>query len=63
MARTTKSLEKSFEELEEIVGKLEDEEIGLEESFRLYQEGMKLLQKCNASIDKVEKELVVLTEE
>lgn len=63
VARTSKSLEESFESLEEILGKLEDEEISLEESFRLYQEGMKLLKKCNTAIDKVEKELVVLTEE
>lgn len=45
-----------------MIGKLEDEEIGLEESFRLYQEGMKLLKYCNTAIDKVEKKLIVLEE-
>ena len=63
MARTTKSLEESFDELEKIVEKLEDEEVTLEESFKLYQEGMKLLKKCNSAIDKVEKELIVISEE
>lgn len=63
MARTTKSLEESFDELEKIVEKLEDEEITLEESFKLYQNGMKLLKKCNTAIDKVEKELIVISEE
>lgn len=63
MARTAKSLEDYFEELEEIIKKLEDEEISLEESFKLYQDGMKLVKKCNNSIDKVEKELIVISEE
>lgn len=62
MAKAGKTLEESFTALEEIVGKLEDEEISLEESFKLYQEGVKLLQKCNTAIDKVEKELVVISE-
>ena len=63
VARTAKSLEDYFEELEEIIKKLEDEEISLEESFKLYQDGMKLVKKCNNSIDKVEKELIVISEE
>lgn len=63
MARTAKSLEDSFQELETIIEKLEDEEISLEESFKLYQEGIKLVKKCNSSIDKVEKELIVISEE
>ena len=63
VARTAKSLEDSFEELEVIIRKLEDEEVSLEESFKLYQDGMKLVKKCNSSIDKVEKELIVISEE
>ena len=55
MAKETKTLEKSMEQLQEILAKLEDEEIGLEASFQLYQEGMKLLKSCNAAVDKVEK--------
>ncbi len=62
MAKETKTLEQSMEELQAVLEKLEDEEIGLEESFRLYQEGMKLLKSCNAAIDKVEKKLIVLEE-
>ena len=63
MAGKGKTLEDSFNALEEILEKLEDEEVSLEDSFRLYQEGMKLVKKCNQSIDKVEKELVVISEE
>lgn len=63
MAKETKTLEKSMEQLQEILAKLEDEEIGLEASFQLYQEGMKLLKSCNAAVDKVEKKLIILEEE
>ncbi|MFW5676120.1 MAG: exodeoxyribonuclease VII small subunit [Acetivibrio ethanolgignens] len=58
----TKSLEASMEELEGVLKELEREEISLEDSFRLYNEGMKLLKSCNDMIDKVEKKLVVLEE-
>ncbi|BCJ95711.1 hypothetical protein acsn021_32800 [Anaerocolumna cellulosilytica] len=57
-----KTLETAFQELNEIILKLEQEDISLESSFELYQEGMKLLKYCNSSIDKVEKQLIVLSE-
>ena len=63
MAKQTKTLEQSFEMLNQIVEQLEQEEVSLEDSFRLYQEGMKLLKECNDSIDKVEKKLIVLEED
>lgn len=62
MSEDKKTLETAFEELEEILAKLEEEDITLEDSFNLYQEGMKLLKYCNNSIDKVEKQLIVLGE-
>ncbi|MBE5966325.1 MAG: exodeoxyribonuclease VII small subunit [Lachnospiraceae bacterium] len=55
-------LEESFERLEQIMAELERPEVSLEDSFTLYQEGMKLLKLCNDSIDKVEKELIILGE-
>ncbi len=62
MIKKEKTLEASFDELNEIIGKLENEEISLEDSFKLYQDGMQLLKYCNSSIDKVEKQLIVLGE-
>ena len=62
MKKEEKTLETSFGELNDIINKLEREEISLEESFSLYQEGMHLLKYCNDSIDKVEKQLIVLGE-
>lgn len=65
-------LEKSFEgfhalkgvdmHLEELIGKMENEEITLEQTFDLYNNGMELLKKCNLSIDEVEKKVLVLDE-
>ncbi|MEZ3443763.1 MAG: exodeoxyribonuclease VII small subunit [Lachnospiraceae bacterium] len=56
------TLDQSFEKLEEMIGKLEQEDISLEESFKLYKEGMKLIKSCNDKIDKVEKEVLKLNE-
>ncbi|MGN0431895.1 MAG: exodeoxyribonuclease VII small subunit [Lachnospiraceae bacterium] len=56
------SLEENFAKLEEAVAKLEAEDISLEESFRIYKEGMELLRQCNTDIDKVEKQVLLLNE-
>ncbi len=54
------TLEESFARLEEMLEKLEDRELPLEESFRLYQQGMELLAYCNEKIDTVEKKILVM---
>ncbi len=56
------SLEENFKQLDEMIEKLEDKEIGLEESFSLYEQGMKLLKQCNDQIDKVEKKVMVMNQ-
>jgi len=62
MAKAEKNLETIFEELDEIIYKLEQGDLPLEESFKVYNDGMKLIKKCNDSIDKVEKKLIILSE-
>lgn len=57
------SLEQAFEEIEDVIGHLEMEEITLEESFREYNRGMKLLQYCNETIDRVEKRVLKINED
>lgn len=57
------SLEESFEQLDEIIQELQGGDMTLEESFKKYEEGMKLIKNCNDAIDKVEKKLIVLEEE
>lgn len=59
----TKTLETAFEELEDTIKKLEDEQVPLEESLKLYQQGVKLLKYCNDSIDKAEKKIITLKTE
>lgn len=56
------SIEENFVKLEETIGKLEQEEISLEDSFVAYNEGMKLLKKCNEEIDRIEKKVLVISE-
>ena len=56
------TLEQSFEKLEQIIGNLENGDVSLEDSFKLYNEGMKLIQNCNQQLDKVEKKMVVLNQ-
>ena len=53
-----KSLETAFEELDALVAKMEDRDLPLEEAFKLYQEGVKILKYCNGAIDKVEKKII-----
>ena len=57
------TIEESFDRLDEILEKMEDEQTGLEESFRLYEEGLKLIRRAEAGIDRVEKKIRILNEE
>lgn len=56
------SIEEAFAQLEEMLAAMESEDISLEDSFSLYEKGMKLLRECDASIDQVEKKVMVLKE-
>lgn len=56
------TLEETFGELDKVVGQLEDGEISLEDSFRVYEKGMRLLKLCNEKIDAVEKKVQVISE-
>ena len=55
-------LEEAFAKLDEILDELESPDISLEESFQVYEEGMKLIRQCNESIDRVEKSVLKLNE-
>ncbi len=55
-------LEEAFERLNSIIEELEKPDMGLEASLSLYQEGVRLLKSCSESIDKVEKEIMILNE-
>lgn len=55
-------LEEAFAKLDEILNELESPDISLEESFQVYEEGMKLIRRCNETIDRVEKSVLKLNE-
>lgn len=53
------TIEESFEKLDKIVSQLEDGSLSMNEAFKLYKEGVQLVNNCNNMLDKVEKQLVV----
>ena len=57
------TLEDRMTQLEEVLLQLEQENLGLEDSFDLYKKGMELVKQCNQSIDRVEKKLLIIQEE
>lgn len=57
-----KTIEQAFEELDQVIEKLEASDTTLEESFACYEAGMKLVKDCAERIDKVEKQIIVLKE-
>lgn len=58
--KAPKTLEEAFARLEKVTADLEKPDLPLEDSFTLYQEGMKLLKDVNSRIDRVEKEVQVM---
>ncbi len=54
--------EDSINRLEEIVEKMESEELSLEESINIFKEGMDLVANCNAKLDEAEKKISIIME-
>ena len=63
MKEKNMTIEENFAKLEETLAKLESDDVTLEEAFAAYSEGMKLLKLCNDQIDKVEKQVMKLSED
>ena len=60
MAKTKFSIEGAFEQLEDIIEQLSSEEISLSDSMDLYKKGVKILDKCSQTLDKTQKEIIIL---
>jgi exodeoxyribonuclease VII small subunit len=58
-----KGIEEAFAMLDRILAKMDEEGVTLEESFKCYEQGMKLIKYCNETIDAVEKKVQVLSAE
>ena len=57
------NFESNLERLKDIVDTLDDNEITLDQSLKLFEEGIKLYRKCNETIDKAEQKITILIEE
>ena len=62
-AKDKVSFEKALKQLEEIVHKLESGELGLEESLKLFEEGVKLSRMCNKKLELAERKIEMLTKD
>ena len=60
--KKTAGIEENFPRLEEIIERLEAGESSLEETFAGYEAGMKLVKSLSSQIDKVEKQIQILSE-
>ena len=60
---TKLSLEEALEKLDETIGKLQSEEVSLEDAFQLYKDGMDYVKICSETIDMVEKKVFMLNQE
>jgi exodeoxyribonuclease VII small subunit len=52
--------EKAFQQLEKIVQRLEAEEIPLDESLQLFEEGIRLSRFCHQRLEEVEKKIELI---
>lgn len=55
-----KSFESQLKELEEIVGKLEEGDLPLEESLLLFEQGVKLSRECRERLTSAERRIEIL---
>jgi exodeoxyribonuclease VII small subunit len=57
---TSNEFEKAFAELEQIVKRLESEELPLDESLELFEKGIRLSRFCNQKLEEVEKKIELI---
>lgn len=55
-----KTFEEALNRLEEIVNEMENSETGLEQSVKLYKEGVELSVQCSEKLNAIEQEVSVL---
>ena len=60
---STPKLEQSLEALEKIVQELEKGQLGLDESLKSFEAGVKLYRSCRQSLEDAEKKIKILTDD
>ena len=63
MSKKKKSFETSLNRLQEISELLENDEVTLEESIKLYEEGIKLSKECYSTLENAELKVEQLNNE
>lgn len=58
--RRSNDFEKAFQNLEKIVQRLEGEELPLDESLQLFEEGIRLSRFCHQRLEEVEKKIELI---
>ena len=61
MAKTKPGFEKDLEQLEQIVGALEEGGLSLDDSLQRFEEGIKLARRCEKALSEAEKKIEILT--
>lgn len=56
------NFEQAMEELEKIVQELENGNLSLDESVKMFESGMEISKKCNEILQKTEKKITILLE-
>ena len=54
------NFEDSMEKLQNIAKQLEDDNLSLDESIKLFEQGMDISKKCKEMLDKAEKKIKIL---
>ena len=62
MSGNKKSVEESFNEIESIIAEMQKEDVTLDRSFELYNQGLTLIKECNEKLDSMEKQIKIIEE-
>ena len=54
------TMDEAYQKLQAVLEKMESGELGLEESFKLYEEGLGLVRLCSSKLDEIEKKMIIL---
>lgn len=60
MSKKEANFEELIEKLENITNKLEKEQLSLDESVKLFEEGMQISKECNSKLEDAEKRITIL---
>ena len=63
MSKKEENFKELMNKLEDITNKLEKEQLSLDDSVKLFEEGMKISKECNSKLEDAEKRITILINE